>query len=860
MRSLFVVAAVSAALGSSLGYAQEADVLEEVVITGSILQAKAEIETRRRSNTIVDSISQDEIGAMPDLTIAEAMRRIVGVTTIYNDDIGQFASIRGVHPNFVPVTINGLGLATTGDLGEGTRMVNLQVIPGVAVRLVEAVKTPTADLDAGAMGGSLNILPVTAFDSLTPKRIFTGTLSYSTYMDVPDDNSWGDSKDSPIGGSANFIWTQKFGVDESWGVALSGIYDSRPRTQSNDAMTNRLYYTATGAATNPEAANWNGFAAPNSFLSHLYTNKFEKYGGSIHLEYRPSEDVRTGLYGFAYISDEQETRNTNRLFQLDQPQNLGESTGSMRARSVDTQWRFNTFERDQMGIQWFGDISVGNQGRLESKLGYSKATFLTERPFVSFVYAANKRLTYDLNNDAQRFVFDDPQSLITPSNFRLGATYRDWRDTKSEMTEARVDYSWNLGQQDLGFGYAVGLNYRTFELRRDITSIDYVTGGLNLTGLAFVQPFNYTGFPYPSLWIDADKFWGEAVNAVAVNQVVSARNSRLNDYGYEEDMSAAYFSVGYNTERVKLLAGFRYDDIDVLASNSQTIRGVLQPDLVSSESGYDNLLPYLTGVVNLTPTIRLKAGASRTLGRPNPEDLATAEAVDPIELTISRGNSLIKPRESTNLDLSVEYFFNEGAGMMTMTGFRKEIEDDILTVSAIEIIDGQEWTVTQPINGEKTTLEGVEFGFVNSSFGNLHPALSRIGMSANLLLVEGQSAYLYNGKRREQDRLLWQSDVSANASVFYDLGGGSELRVAMNYKSDYLESYAANPWQDLYIEPFRTYDVTAKWAVTPQWQIRIEGRNVTSVNRYRTTGPDHRYLRAGLEVGSTWFLGATFQP
>ncbi len=860
MEKLRVVAAVSSALCAPLIYAQDADELREIVITGSIVQAQADIAIRRQSNRIVDSISQDDIGAMPDLTIAETMRRITGVTTIYNDDIGQFASIRGVHPNFVPVTINGLGIATTGDLGEGTRMVNLQVIPGVAVRTIEAIKTPTADLDGGAMGGALDIIPASAFDSDTPRRILTGTLSYTTYMDVPDDNSWGSSKDSPVGGSANVIWTDRFGENENWGLALSGIYDSRPRTQANDAITNRLYYTDTGAATNPEASDWNGFAAPNSFLSHLYTNRFEKFGGSFQLEYRSLDEWRTGLYGFAYISDEEETRNTNRLFRLDQPRDLGENTGSMRARSIDTQWRFNTFERDQMGVQWFGEMIRSDRGKLGGKLGYSKATFLTERPFVSFVYAANKRISYDIDNEAQRFVFDDPQSLINPDNFFLGNTYRDWRDTKSDLLEARLDYSWNLERGDLGFGYGAGVNFRALDLRRDITSINYVQGGLSLTGLSFVQDFNYIGFPYPSLWIDPDKFWGEAVNSVAVNRSVSDRNSLLNDYRYQEDMSAAYLNIGYNTERLNLLAGLRYDDIDATADNSQTLQGVLQPNLVSTESGYSNLLPYFTGVFNLTPSVRLKLGASITLGRPNPEDLATAESVNLEDLTISRGNAEIRPRESTNFDLGLEFFFNEGAGMVTLTGFRKDIKDDILTVSAIEIIDGQEWVVSQPINGEKTTLNGLELGIVNTSFGNFHPALARFGMSANLLVVEGKSAYLYNGVRREQDRLLWQSENAANASIFYDLGGGSELRASMNYKSDYLETYASNPWQDLYIEPFTTYDLTAKWAVNPQWQIRIEGRNITSANRLRTTGPDHRYLRAGLEVGSTWFLGATYQP
>ena len=127
--------------------------LDTLVVVGSRLQAKAEIETRREAVAIVDSLSADEIGAMPDLTIAESLRRITGVTTVYNDDIGQFASIRGSHPDFVPVTINGLTIATTGDHGEGTRKVNLQVIPTNAVQQLQAFKTLSPELDAGALEG-----------------------------------------------------------------------------------------------------------------------------------------------------------------------------------------------------------------------------------------------------------------------------------------------------------------------------------------------------------------------------------------------------------------------------------------------------------------------------------------------------------------------------------------------------------------------------------------------------------------------------------------------------------------------------------------------------------------------------------
>ena len=110
---LLTASAAAIALVSSPAFATEevadgADDDGEIVVSGSAFQNLEEIEARRDTTAIVDTLSRDEIGALPDITIAESLRRITGVTTIYNDDIGQFASIRGTHSDFIPVTINGL--------------------------------------------------------------------------------------------------------------------------------------------------------------------------------------------------------------------------------------------------------------------------------------------------------------------------------------------------------------------------------------------------------------------------------------------------------------------------------------------------------------------------------------------------------------------------------------------------------------------------------------------------------------------------------------------------------------------------------------------------------------------------------
>lgn len=830
---------------------QEGDI---IIVTGSAFQSHEEIATRRKATAIVDTLSRDEIGALPDITIAESLRRITGVTTIYNDDIGQFVSIRGTHPDFIPVTLNALELATTGDLGEGTRRVNLQVIPSDAVRQLQAYKTMSPDLDSGALGGLINIATISAFDADRSQLSVTAGASYSSYMKVPDTNSGGDSKDSPFGPSVSAVWAPRFGADKEFGIALTGFYEVRPRTQSNDAITNRLYYTDAGVATTPEADNWNGIAVPDSFVSHNYTNKFTKYGGTARLEYQPSDRFYTSLFGFAYFSNEQETRNTNRVYGLDQPLDTTETSGTVRVKNSDSQWRYNTFARDQRGIQWNTLADVGDRGKLSADLGYSYAWFESERPYVAFVYKPNTRLSYDLTDKDNIFTLDNASAYTNPANYKVGTLYRDWRDATENMYEGRLDYSFNTGTADRGFGFSVGGDYRKFDLTRDNTAIYYKTGTVSMAGISFVPDFDLPGYSNSALWLDQETFWNTVVPTIPVGEAQSATQSALNDYRYEERTSAGYVNGVYNSDAIRIEAGLRLDHTSFTAYIAEVLNGDIQPDQTRHDGSYTSVQPYFTGIWSISPDFRIKSAASRTLGRPNPESVATVEDIDEAELTITRGNPDIKPRKSLNLDLGLEYYFNGGRGMFTLTGFYKKIDDDILDITTQEVIDGNTYEVSQPINGNTTHYKGVEMGFTNSSFDNVAEFLGPVGASLNMVWIKGKSSYLYNGELRELDHLQFQSNFAANAALFYTFGTGSELRFAMNHQGRYLEEFAANPWQNIYINPFTTFDLTASWQVTDRAQIRLEGRNILNANRGRTTGPDAEYYRAGLEMGSSWFL------
>ena len=864
-RNILLAASSALALSATLTPARAAEIdaeepsVEEIVVTGSVMQSRAEIASRAQSAQVVDTLSRDDIGALPDITIADSMRRIVGVTTIYNDDIGQFASIRGLHPDLIPVTLNGLTLATTGDLGEGTRKVNLQVIPGEAVSQVQAFKTLSPDLDAGALGGLINLVPVSAYGGTGPQLIATGGVSYTTYMDVPDNNSWGDGKSKPWGGLASLLVSDTFGAEEQFGFTGSLYWQMRPRTQTNFATVNRLYFTNAGATTTPEAANWNGFAAPSQFTTHNYTNLFEKTGGTARFEYHPSDRLYVSLFGFAYYSDEQETRNTNRLFSFDQPQNLAENTGSLRVRSADTQWRYNTFERDQRGVQGQAKAAIGERGEFSVNGGYSYARFMSDRPFVSFLHRPNTRLTYDLTNWERPFTLDNAASYLNPANYLLAETYRDARHAVAHVWDGRADYTFNTKRDDRGFGFATGVEYRDLDLRRDITSVNYATGGLALSGLALTPDFDIPGYLPRALWIDSDAFWNQAAASIPVNAAASRQASGLGDYRYQEQIWAGYASGTYTAEALQVIAGVRIDHASFDATMATVRNGVLQPTPTLKSNSDTHALPYLTAVYSVTPNLRVKLGLSQALGRPNPETIATVEDVNATDFVITRGNPDIRPRRSDNLDLGLEYFFNGGQGMITLTGFYKDISDDIISITSRETIDGNEWSITQPINGEGSTYKGVEFAAINSSFGNIHPMLDDLGASLNAMWIKGKTTYTFQGQRRVRDDLLYQADYSANAAVFYAFAEGSELRLAYNRQGRYVEEYGASPWLDIVSPPFGSLDLTAKWAINDSWLLNVEGRNILGKDRFRTTGPDHEYERARLEIGGSWFVRLTYR-
>src|SRR6185437_2294988 len=118
----------------------------------------AALDKQRDADNIVSVLSGDEIRALPNANAAEAAGRIPGVSLERDEGEGKFVQVRGTEPRLQNVTVDGSHVPGTE---AGDRIVKLDDVPAEILSAIEVAKTLTADMDADAIGGSVNLVTKT---------------------------------------------------------------------------------------------------------------------------------------------------------------------------------------------------------------------------------------------------------------------------------------------------------------------------------------------------------------------------------------------------------------------------------------------------------------------------------------------------------------------------------------------------------------------------------------------------------------------------------------------------------------------------------------------------------------------------
>ena len=869
---LFLSASISSAAFAQQAPAPEqpeaADGNGSIVVTGARLQAVREIEAKRGISVISDSISSDEIGTLPDFGLGEALTRVPGVSTVQNNGRGeaQFLSIRGLNADYNLVQIDGVSLPANEI---GRRNVSLDVIPSSLASRVEVYKSVTAAMNGNAIGGIANLRTRSAFDG-KGKPFIGGRFDIGKW---DSDRVRGNEGPS---GQAELVASTTFGSDHQFGVVVSGSYFRRDSASLNSASDNYLFFDPTTGArlnqltTDVSDAN----VAPDRRRWLHYDNVRERYGVFGKLEFNDHRMFAAALTlaDFRHTNDEE--RQSNLVVANGNPVASSITASGGRVASANAQVDLTNFKqkRRMRYADFHAELTPDSGIRADFGVNYAVATYRQDARLATYRIANTPNLGYNYEITPGEFTFFDfanPAFVANPANYKQFEYGTNSDDNRETALTARANVSMNMDAEDRGFGAAAGAYARFLERDYDFQVDNFrntARSTLLLSDALAPESYSpYNGRGQQMLFVDPDAARAafDANPGQFAPNPANATGRLQSDYRLTEDIEAGYLMARYALDTVRLTAGLRYERTR-LTTQSNSLRGSVFSSGQQS-TNYDNWLPSAQLDWDVTNQLRFRAAYSRTLGRPNYDDLAAREAVNVNSstgaITITGGNPDLKARRSDNYDLSLEYYVNPDI-LFSVAGFVKDIANEIITVrnQATELFDGREQLVTRvrPINADSAKVKGVELNAVVARMPFLPGPLDGLGFSANLTLLDPTPPSVSMGGTtpRRLSSLFESANTVANVKLFYT-SGPVTVQGAWNHLSPMLFSVSTtDALQDRRYAASDLFDAQLRVRVNRNFTVVAQGKNLTNYRPQRMFGPDFGLLREELDNGRAFYIGA----
>ena len=843
--------------------------MDALQVTGTALRSQEEVENRRETLNLADTLAMDELGNLADENLADALIRLPGISsmqTLYGEQEASYVSVRGIPADLSYTSFDGITMFSTANNGDGLRRVDLNLIPTQISRTTRVYKSFTADLDGGAIGGVTNIEPYSALKDRRTANIrlqLTGETGQGKYISDFYTRT-GNYRNRPIGGALSGLYVNRFGRDGRFGVVLSGVYRQRDYSYTKTNPNGRVFYTSTGTTAAANLSNWDGLHPFSSIYRPMdYTKYSEMYGGSVKLEYRISDVWSASLLGFGYKKFEDQDLDQFYLETFTGLTRPSTDVGRFKVGRVRTIYSYDRFAQETRGLIFKLEGKIGYDSTLELRAGSYQNEFYDKDETVTFLYSPPASfITFDYSNRLfPRTTVENADALANVSSFRLSSAPINIIDSNVESKQVRVDYKKNYSANSAGFGYTAGADWRETEVSRDSTTTNFVNNSAPLTDIGFVPDFRSVYYPYPVVWVNYTKFAQTVLPNLAVNQTSSNNASWESDYFYKEQLLAAYLSARYSWEKTKIIAGARYDNVDYnarspLAKSGGTYDGTFTP----SGGRWENLLPSAILTHYFTPNLRVKAAVSRSLGRPQFDDIAQAVIRNDENLTITRGNPNLKPRRSNNYDLSLEYFFHKD-GMASISGFAKDIKDDIYTQAVDEEIDGVVYRATQPYNSSQSKMRGVEASLIHNAIPGLPGIFEKsLGVALNYTKLWGEMNYLSGTTYVRLKSLQYQPDYMANATIFYTFPRRKgEIRISYNWKGKSPISLGLYPWTTYWLRESERLDVGIRYSLTKNFIVKFQARNLTNEGVKQGYLAPYEMNRYVMDQDRTYALDLTYK-
>ena len=778
--------------------------LDEVIVTGSRVSQLLALQRKRAAESILDAVSADTVGKLPDFNVAEAIQRLPGLSVEIDQGEGRYTVIRGIDADLNNVTIDGNLVGSPEGSG---RRVALDVVPSDLVSMVEVVKAITPDLDGNAIGGNINVVTRSAFDSAEPFAAISARAGYNEK-----------SGRNPYGASAT--WGSTLGPNDEWGVVLAGSY-----------------YIKRYDTELAEGQDWAEFApgdfAPGNLRLFEYDIERERIGINANLEYRPDDST---LWYFRSIFNE--FTDEERRDQLDFDAARGDQTPLSSTVVQNEDGRASREYRQNNQTQQLNNISIGGEFVFDNITWGASYTFSHAEEITPF------RVDWEYRSGGGAFPntvdvsdyyweFDAGLAINDPANYDFRRVRRRTdaieEDINSFKTDLRIDRDFGArsGYLKFGFKYAERDKFRDRENMNYEDAVDFTLAD---TGLFSSGPSDFFDGRYelgPVLDFAGHEAYFQSNSAMfEFNADGSAENSIASDYDIVEDLYAGYGMISVDFGSTTVLAGVRVEYTD--ATYNATLINFDDPDFdelnpgepVQDRTNYIDYLPSIHVTFRPRDNVNVRAAWTNTIGRPDFEDVVPVFEVE--DESGSAGNVKLEPFQSMGFDFSYEYYL-EPSGIVSIGAFYKDIDNPIytnrtqnVTYRGVDLL-----SLSQPENADSGSLLGLELSW-EQQFAN------GLGASVNLTFVDSEVKVF--GRESDDLSFFGQADTLANVTLYYSIGR-FEARLAANYRDEYLAGIGGDVTEDVYWDEHTQVDIKLTFDASDSLSIFGEVQNINDESR-----------------------------
>ncbi|MBT8101442.1 MAG: TonB-dependent receptor [Gammaproteobacteria bacterium] len=880
-----IATAISGALAvGAPGIASAQDeVIEEIIVAGirgSLTRAK---DIKREAVGVVDSISAEDVGKFPDLNVAESLQRVTGVSIDRSGGEGQAVTVRGFGPQFNTVLVNGRQIANDS----GGREFNFDVLSADLISGADVYKSGRPSQQEGGIGATINISTARPFDR--PGFHVTASLK-GMYESLSEETS----------PQAAVVIGNTFD-DDRFGVLFSASYQER------DVQINGI--GTAGWRPGQTISNVNdGVLFSNAYIPRNWDQTIDQQArtrtnANLVLQFAPNEDVTITVDGFVsqFEVDSLVTdlaswfepdrvgsgtldSATNTLVSFSQEIGLNQGSGDPASDFVSTTRNSRDVTNNGFGfnVEW----AINDQLTAEFDAATSSAeNDRAGRDRFNVVGIINN-YTFDGTGGIPTVQHDGFSGSSLPDASLSRLHYNEKGNVPSdedEISEFKVNFEY-LPDTDVfqkaSFGaYMQDREKSNFQIfASQCAFCGYGTPAPNST-INF-RPFTAQNF-FPGLIDTFYTYDGDAyVQFLADSGNPIQPTLQNNRYTINEDIISLYFDFEFGLDigdmplTIGLGARYAQTDIDVSAVQSFISDVVPTTDLtlfsnrfgpatnINEGGSYSNLLPSFSAKLDIQDDMVLRFLAYDSLTRATMSQLSPATTFNEPRrqnLTASGGNPALEPFQSTNWDMSFEWYYTESS-FASFAVFNKEVDEFIVrltgeetytmtdrsavdnfrcstanepncapgvildpnnptldVVGTTEELNGAQeiYTVTRPRNSDAATVTGYEAAIT-------HIWDNGFGVAANATIVDSDSDTL-EGLGNSQ-----------NLIVFYETDRW-QARVAYNNREGFLRlvdnGFNGEP---VNTETFGQWDISGSYDINENVTVFFEGINITEEELIQT--------------------------